>query len=77
MHYQVNITHNLRCLQTGLPETAEVTSDSPLSIAQITGQLGVNPLLIVVAVVEGKARSLDYIVEKDAAINLIGPVAGG
>ena len=77
MKYQINIANNLITLQPELPRYEAIQSQKPLTINEIAVRLGVAPLLIVVAVVDGAIHPLDKPIERDAKIGLLGPIAGG
>ncbi len=56
----------------------EVHLEEPTTIRSVLrDRVGVNPLIFGAVVVGGKTRHLDYVLEDDAEILLVSPVAGG
>ena len=49
----------------------------PPTIRQLAAEIGVPPILVVLAFVNGRKRGLDEPLTEDAEIYLMGPVAGG
>lgn len=51
--------------------------DGPASLREILVQAGINPLLVVLITVDGKRGEKDQVIDHDARINVVGPMAGG
>lgn len=77
MQYTINIANNLTHLYPGLNREEKVHSTSPLTINEMAVRLGISPLLVVRAVVDGKIHPLDNPIKNDTDITLFGPIAGG
>lgn len=77
MKYKITPANNLRSLLPQLPKECYVESDTPLTIGEIAVQLGIPSLLVVAGLIEKTLYPLDKIVENEAEIVLLGPVAGG
>lgn len=77
MTYKVSIANNLRALKPELPKYTTVESSCSLSVNDIAARLGIPHLLVVGGIIQGQLHPLDQPVEKDAAIVILGPVAGG
>jgi len=74
---KVLLSANLRAILEGKPEVITVEIDQPMSIKELLVQIDINPLVVVMALVNGTKRSKDFRIEHDAEITLLGPVAGG
>jgi len=77
MKITVNISPTLQPFAEGLPSKLVVEKSAPLTIAELTAELKIPALLIAIAAVDGVKCSLDLLLEKNAEIDLIGPIAGG
>lgn len=61
----------------GKQECFDFTTDEPLTIRKMLEVLGVNPLLIMMASVNGEKRSKDFTVKPDDEVLLFSPPSGG
>ena len=77
MKITVKISGTLRGIIDGLPPEMAIEKTAPLTINQVAADLGIPPILIVMAFVDGVKRSLNHQLTHDAEIYLMGPVAGG
>ena len=77
MKLKVKISSTLRHHVEKLPGEVVVEKSVPITIAQLATELNIPTVLIAIAAVDGKKCPLDYRLIKNAAINLIGPIAGG
>ena len=68
MKIEVKISNSLRQI---------VEESKPFTVGELAADLKIPPMLIVVAIVDGKKCPLDYKLTKSAEIDLIGPIAGG
>lgn len=73
----LHISGNLRAIRSDLPEVMELAPDGPVSLRDLLIRAGINPLIVVRAVADGRSLEFDEPVEDGAEIGLIGPVAGG
>jgi hypothetical protein len=51
--------------------------EGPASLRQILVEAGINPLLVMLITVDGERGEKDQVIDHDARIGLVGPVAGG
>ena len=77
MKINVQISGTLRGIIDGLPREVTIEKTAPLTIGQLAADLGIPPILIVIAFVGGVKRDLNHQLNDDAEIYLMGPVAGG
>ena len=61
-----------------LKETIEIEIEKPTNLLSILFGEGINPLLVPMVIINNKRlSSLDYLIEQDEVITLVGPLAGG
>ena len=77
MRFTVRISNTLRCITDGLPQKVSVERAEPLTVSQLAAELGVPPILVVNAFVNGVKQDLNHQLIDDAEIAFMGPVAGG
>ena len=77
MKIEVKISNSLRQIVEGLPGELIVEKSNPFTVGELAADLNIPPMLIVVAMVDGVKRPLDYTLTKNAEIDFIGPIAGG
>ena len=77
MRFTIHIAGTIRGIVDNLPRQTAVETASPPTIRQLAADIGVPPILVVLAFVNGRKRGLDEPLTQDAEIYLMGPVAGG
>jgi sulfur carrier protein ThiS len=60
-----------------MAETIVMELTEPMTIAQILEQVGINPLLTPMVLVDEEMCKPTQLIEQNSAITLIGPLAGG
>jgi hypothetical protein len=77
MKFTIHIAGTIRGIVDHLPRKAVVEAASPPTIRQLAADIGVPPILVVLAFANGRKRALDDPLVEDADVYLMGPVAGG
>jgi sulfur carrier protein ThiS len=77
MRITLHFSGGLRAVLAHLPEELTIHMDGPASLREILVQAGINPLLVVLITVDGKRGEKDQVIDHDARINVVGPMAGG
>lgn len=77
MTFTIHIAGTIRGIVDHLPRQAVVETTAPPTIRQLAADIGIPPILVVLAFVNGRKRGLDEPLIEDAEIYLMGPVAGG
>lgn len=77
MNYTICLANNIRTLQPDLAEKTVIEAAEPLTPREIASRVGIHPLLLAAAIINGEVHPLDRPVEVDAEIILMGPIAGG
>jgi molybdopterin converting factor small subunit len=73
----IYIADTIRCVVKGLPKQVEIPEPEGKTIRQAALEVGVPPILIVFAVVDGIRRELDARLEDGDQVHFHGTVAGG
>ncbi len=74
----VKVAGHVRDLMPDGRDMYRLELDKPLTVSEIIEhRVGSNPMLFASVVVNGQRRAKDYLVEEDAEIILLSPVAGG
>jgi hypothetical protein len=73
----IHIADTIRCVVKGLPREAAVSTPAGKTLRQAALEVGVPPILIVFAVVDGVRRGLDAPPSDGAQVHLHGTMAGG
>jgi hypothetical protein len=77
MRITLHLSGGLRAVLEQLPEQVKLEVEGPASVRDILIQAGINPVLVMVVTVDGDRGDKEQIIDHDAAIGLIGPMAGG
>ena len=77
MNFTIHISGTIRGIVDNLPAQTVAETTSPTTIRQLAAEIGVPPILVVLAFVNGRKQGLDEPLTEDAEIYLMGPVAGG
>ena len=77
MRIVLHLSGGLRAILPHLPEEIAIDVEEPVSLREILVQAGINPLLVVLITVDGKRGEKDQVIDHDARIGLVGPMAGG
>lgn len=77
MKLSVHISETIRSVVKGLPETTTFENAEGVTLRHLAVQLGVPPILIVFAIVNGVKKNLDDTVSADAEVHFLGTMAGG
>ena len=77
MRVTLHLSGGLRAVLAHLHEEMTIHMDGPTSLREILVRAGINPLLVMAVTVDGERRDKDHVIDHDAEIGLIGPVAGG
>ena len=77
MTLTVHISEAIRCVFEEIPKSVVMQKQGSVTIRQIAEDIGIPPILIVFASVDGARRKLDDLVTGDAQIHLFGSMAGG
>lgn len=68
---------NLRAVLTHLPALIELDLPGPTSVREVLVQAGINPLLVVAVIKNGRPIPKDSLLEEEADLGLAGPLSGG
>ncbi len=75
---KVKIHGHVRSLLHDKREDLEISLSRPTTVSDmIQKEMGVNPLIFASVVVNGKRQKRDFLIDADADILLVSPVAGG
>ncbi len=77
MNFTIHIAGSIRGIVDNLPRRARVETAAPTTVRKLATGIGVPPILVVLAFVNGRKHGLDEPLTEEAEIYLIGPVAGG
>jgi len=77
MKITLHLSGGLRAVLAHLPEEMRIHMDGPASLREILVKAGINPLLVMLVTVDGKRGEKDQVIDHDARIGLVGPMAGG
>gem|GEM_PF-2117872 len=73
----LHLSGGLRAILPDRPECITVTCDRPELAGQILIEAGINPRVIMKLIVNGRVADKSDIIDQDAEIYLIAPMAGG
>ena len=59
------------------PRVRVELEDKPLALAEALERAGIQPMLVLKGIMDGKAVELDGLIEEDCEIRLISPLSGG
>lgn len=77
MRLTVHIAETIRCVLKDIPETVVVEEQDPVTIGQLAVEIGIPPILVVFASVDGIKKNVNAVVSGDSQIHLFGTMAGG
>lgn len=77
MTFTIHIAGTLRGIVDTLPSRTVVERAGAPTVRQLSADIGIPPILVVLAFVNGRKRGLDEPLTEDAEIYLMGPTAGG
>lgn len=77
MIFKIHIAGTIRGIVDHLPPETVVETASPATVRELAAGIGVPPILVVLAFVNGRKHGLDEPLTEDADVYLMGPVAGG
>jgi hypothetical protein len=77
MRITLHLSGGLRAVLAHLPEEMTIRKEGPASLREILVEAGINPLLVMLITVDGERREKDQVIDHDARIGLVGPMAGG
>jgi hypothetical protein len=77
MQLTVQIAETIRCVVKDIPKTVVVEKQKPATIRQVATDIGIPPILVVFASVNGVKRGINDLVATNAKIHLFGTMAGG
>jgi len=68
---------NLRAVLTGLPPLIKLDLPGPASVREVLLRAGINPLLVVAVIRDGRTIDKDSLLSDGADLGLVGPLSGG
>lgn len=77
MRISLHLSGGLRAILKEFPPEMIIDVEEPAPLQDVLIQAGINPLLVMVLTVDGKRGEKTQILDRDAEIWLMGPVAGG
>jgi len=77
MKLTVHIAETIRSVRKEIPKCVVIEKQKPATISQLAVEIGVPPILIVFASVNGMRKGVNDLVTGDAKIHLFGTMAGG
>jgi len=73
----IHIAGTIRSVAPGLPRTLVVEKPEAVTVRELALDVGIPPILIVFASVDGVRKSLNDVISGDATIQFFGTMAGG
>jgi hypothetical protein len=77
MRITLHLSGGLRAVLAHLPEVITIHREGPASLREILVRAGINPLLVMLVTVDGERGDKDQVIDHDARIDVLGPMAGG
>jgi hypothetical protein len=77
MRLTLHLSGGLRAILADLSPEVAVDVEGPIAVRDVLILAGINPLLVMVATVDGKRVEKMQVLVRDADIGLVGPMAGG
>lgn len=77
MRLTLYLSGGLRAVLEHLPEEMTIHIRGPASLREVLLQAGINPALVMLITVDGERGDKDQVIDHDAEIVLVGPMAGG
>ena len=77
MTLTIHIADTIRSIAKNLPQTIVVEKPGAMTIRELALDVGIPPILIVFASVDGVRTSLNDVITADAKIQFFGTMAGG
>jgi hypothetical protein len=77
MQLTVHIAETIRSVIKNIPKTVVTEKQRSITLRQLSVEIGIPPILIVFAVVNGVKKSLDEDITGDADIHFFGTMSGG
>ena len=77
MKLTVHIAETIRSIVKDIPKSLVIEKQQPITIRQLTANIGIPPVLVVFTSIDGVKKDLDAVVSADAQIHLFGTMAGG
>ena len=77
MKLTIHIADTIRSIAKNLPRTLVAEKPGATTIRELALDLGIPPILIVFASVNGDRKSLEDVITGDAEIQFFGTMAGG
>ena len=74
---RVHLSEGIRCILKEKPAKIVAERPEPLTVKQLARDIGIPPILIAFAIVDGEKKNLDDVVDSDAKIHFFGTMAGG
>ena len=77
MRVTLHLSGGLRAILNDLPGKMTVELKGPQPVKAILEKAGINPLLVMLVTVDGIRKEKDQVIDHDAEIVVVGPMAGG
>ncbi len=77
MRLTLHLSGGLRAVQAELPEIIELELPGPAPVREVLARAGVNPLLVMMVILNGEKLDKDQLVEQGGEMVVVGPAAGG
>lgn len=77
MQLTVHIAETIRCVVNDIPQSVVIEKRKPTTIRQLAMDIGIPPILVVFASVDGVKTEVNAVITGDAKIHLFGTMAGG
>lgn len=77
MNITLHLSGGLRAVLGHLPGKMTIHMEEPATLRHILAIAGINPLIVMQVAVGGKRGDKDQVIDHDAEITLMGPMAGG
>ena len=74
---QVNITGGILEFYPECPRESIVFLDEPKTVATVIAEMGINPRIILFAVIDDKIFDKTHVIKNNCTLNLFSPPAGG
>lgn len=75
---EIQVSGHVKELMPDKKDHYRVQLSGPRTVSEILrDEVGVNPLLFAIVVVNGERKPKDYLIQEDSKVVLVSPVAGG
>ncbi|SHJ55615.1 hypothetical protein SAMN02745751_02833 [Dethiosulfatibacter aminovorans DSM 17477] len=77
MDITVKLSNSMLLIYEDKKETEKLVIDKPMTVNEILMEIGVNPILAPMILIDSKRVGKNHIIDSNELITVIGPLAGG